>query len=79
MMMAVMCQLGSVISNSIYREDDKPLYRRGNKWLIVVNLLSIGVFLATKAFYVTVNKRRDRKWNRMSAEVSKPCGCGCGI
>ncbi|KAH7117545.1 major facilitator superfamily domain-containing protein [Dendryphion nanum] len=64
----MMCQLGSIISNTFYREDDKPLYRRGNKYLVIANLISIGIFLATKLFYITVNKRREDKWQKMTAE-----------
>ncbi|KAF2013951.1 MFS general substrate transporter [Aaosphaeria arxii CBS 175.79] len=64
----MMVQLGSVISNTIYREDDKPRYERGNKWLIITNLLSIAVFLLTKLYYVTVNKRREKRWQRLTLE-----------
>jgi predicted RNA-binding protein associated with RNAse of E/G family len=68
--LSVMVQLGGVISNNIYREDDKPLYHRGNNWLIVANGLSIAVFLMTKLYYVTINKRRERVWQRLTVEVS---------
>ncbi|XMA11836.1 hypothetical protein WAI453_004627 [Rhynchosporium graminicola] len=61
-------QLGSVCSNFMYRKDDKPLYHRGNRNLLIVNLLSIGVFLFTKAYYLYRNKQRDRVWNAMSAQ-----------
>jgi hypothetical protein len=64
-----MVQLGNVISNNIYRDDDKPLYRRGNRNLIVVNILSILLFIFAKLYYVTRNKKRDRKWNAMTHEV----------
>ncbi|TVY81581.1 putative transporter [Lachnellula suecica] len=61
-------QLGNICSNFIYRTDDKPLYRRGNQNLIIVNVLVIVVFLLTKVYYVTKNRSRDRKWNAMTAE-----------
>lgn len=66
-----MVQLGSVISNTIYQEDDKPLYRKGNSWLIVANVLAIAIFLLTKLYYVLVNKNRDQRWRRMTEEVGR--------
>ena len=42
-------QLGNVASSFIYREDDKPYYRRGNRQLVAINFAAIGVFLLTKA------------------------------
>lgn len=64
-----MCvQLGSVAANTIYREDDKPKYHRGNTNLIIINLLVIVLFLGAKAYYVLVNKRRDRIWTAMTVE-----------
>jgi predicted MFS family arabinose efflux permease len=64
-------QLGNIAGNSIYRADDKPLYHRGNTQLMIINLASIAVFLLTKVYYVTKNKRRDRRWNAMTAEEQR--------
>ena len=64
-------QLGNICSNFIYRQDDKPLYHRGNRNLLIINFLSIAVFLFTKAYYVYRNKQRDRVWNAMSAEEQR--------
>ncbi|KAH6672136.1 major facilitator superfamily transporter-like protein [Halenospora varia] len=61
-------QLGNICANFIYRADDKPLYHRGNTNLIIINLLSIALFLMTKVYYVTKNKRRDKVWNAMTTE-----------
>ncbi|MCJ1236563.1 hypothetical protein MMC14_004544 [Varicellaria rhodocarpa] len=61
-------QLGNVISANIYRADDAPLYHRGNTDLIIINVLAIALFLATKIYYVLRNRYRDRKWNAMTAE-----------
>ncbi|KAL2061390.1 hypothetical protein VTL71DRAFT_7663 [Oculimacula yallundae] len=61
-------QLGNICSNFMYRQDDKPLYHRGNRNLLIVNFLSIAVFLFTKGYYVYRNKQRDRVWKAMSAE-----------
>ena len=42
-------QLGNIASSFIYRDDDKPVYRRGNMQLVAINLAAIAVFLLTKA------------------------------
>jgi hypothetical protein len=61
-------QVSTIISQNIYREDDKPLYRRGNKVLICICAYNIVLFVATKIFYVSVNKKRDGIWSSMSRE-----------
>lgn len=66
----VSVQIGNVIANFIYRADDAPLYRRGNRDLVVVNVIVIAFFLFTKAYYVLRNKYRDKKWNSMTQEAS---------
>jgi hypothetical protein len=68
----VFVQVGDVISANIYRADDKPLYKRGNRSLIGINVLSICLFLFAKVYYVTKNRLRDKKWNAMSPEVQTP-------
>jgi hypothetical protein len=67
---AVMVQCGNIIGANLYRDDDKPLYKRGNRNLIIINLLAIALFLFAKAYYVMKNKIRDRKWASMTPEVS---------
>ncbi|KAH7014502.1 major facilitator superfamily domain-containing protein [Microdochium trichocladiopsis] len=64
----MMVQLGNVISNNIYVEADKPLYRKGNTNLLAINILAILLFLFAKAYYVWENRRRDRKWAAMTEE-----------
>jgi hypothetical protein len=64
-----MVQLGGIISANIYRTKDAPLYRKGNRALIGVNVLAIVLFLFAKGYYLTKNKIRDRKWNAMTPEV----------
>lgn len=61
-------QLGGICSTFVYREDDKPYYRRGNRTLIGINVLGISLFLFAKAYYVWKNKSRDKKWNAMTKE-----------
>ncbi|PBP22175.1 putative transporter [Diplocarpon rosae] len=61
-------QAGSVISTNIYREDDKPLYIRGNKILLSICSLNIVLFYLVKIYYVGRNAKRDAVWNAMSAQ-----------
>lgn len=65
----VFVQLGNVIAANIYRKDDKPKYKRGNRQLIAINVLSIALFLFAKVYYVSKNKMREKKWNAMNVEV----------
>ncbi|KAI9654216.1 MAG: hypothetical protein M1821_006744 [Bathelium mastoideum] len=62
-----MCvQASSIIASEIYRDNDKPLYRRGNKALIAVCVFNIALYIASKIFYVRVNRSRDKIWNAMT-------------
>ncbi|KAF2137134.1 uncharacterized protein K452DRAFT_278940 [Aplosporella prunicola CBS 121167] len=61
-------QLGNIISANVYRENDKPLYHKGNRSLLVINVIAIATFLFAKGYYVWRNKSRDKKWQAMSAE-----------
>ncbi|KAF2036193.1 MFS general substrate transporter [Setomelanomma holmii] len=64
-----MCvQASSIISQNIYRDDDKPLYRRGNKVLIGICVYNFFLFIAAKLYYVWVNKKRERIWSSMSKD-----------
>jgi hypothetical protein len=61
-------QSGNIIASNIYRDDDKPLYRRGNKILLGINVFSIFLFIAVKLFYIWRNKTRERKWAALTKE-----------
>jgi hypothetical protein len=61
-------QSGNIVASNIYRDDDKPLYRRGNKILLAICCFNIVLLYAVKAFYIQRNKSRDKKWNAMSTE-----------
>ena len=64
-----MCvQASSIISSNIYREDDKPLYRRGNKILLAICAYNFFLFIGAKLYYVRVNAKRDAIWNAMDKE-----------
>ncbi|KAH8894645.1 MFS general substrate transporter [Thozetella sp. PMI_491] len=61
-------QSGNIIAANIYRDDDQPLYLRGNRILLGITSANIILFYLVKAFYIWRNKARDRKWNALTAE-----------
>ncbi|KZF20922.1 putative transporter [Xylona heveae TC161] len=64
-----MCvQTSSIIGSNIYRNDDKPLYRRGNKALIGICVYNMFLIVGIKFYYVWRNNVRQKKWDSMSRE-----------
>ena len=64
-----MCvQASNVIGINIYRTKDEPYYFTGNKVLIGIACYNLLLLVATKFFYVTINKRGAAKWDAMSKE-----------
>lgn len=61
-------QASSIIAANIYRDDDKPLYHRGNTQLIGIAFGSVGACLFAKAYYIIRNKRREAVWSKMTPE-----------
>ncbi|KAK2011836.1 major facilitator superfamily transporter [Colletotrichum eremochloae] len=64
----MMVQLARVIYSNIYREDDRPDYRRGNRVLIGICCMNICIYLIAKLFYMWCNKKREKEWNAMTEE-----------
>lgn len=64
----MMVQIGNIISANIYRMDDAPIYRRGNRNLFIIAVLLIPVLLFTKAYYVWKNRTREKQWLRWTPE-----------
>ncbi|KAJ6036691.1 major facilitator superfamily domain-containing protein [Penicillium herquei] len=64
----IMIQLSGIASSNIYRSDDSPLYRRGNKQLIAINVANIVVYALAKVYYVQRNRWKKAQWEKMSAE-----------
>ncbi|KAL9069405.1 MAG: hypothetical protein Q9161_005570 [Pseudevernia consocians] len=60
-------QASSVIGSNIYRNNDKPLYRTGNKVLIGICVYNMALFIGAKFFYVAKNRSRQQKWDAMTA------------
>jgi hypothetical protein len=61
-------QGGYIISTNIYRDDDKPLYKRGNRILLVFSAFNIVLFYLVKLYYIWRNKSRDKIWNALTRE-----------
>ncbi|KAJ7757496.1 major facilitator superfamily domain-containing protein [Mycena metata] len=59
-------QAGAIIYANIYRTDDKPLYKRGNRALIGVCCMNIVLYIGTFFFYRALNRSRDKKWRAWS-------------
>lgn len=59
-------QASNIISSNIYRDDDKPMYRRGNKILLGILAWNFCFIIAIKFYYMWRNKTRDEKWNAMT-------------
>ncbi|KAH8694072.1 putative transporter [Talaromyces proteolyticus] len=64
----MMVQASNIISNNIYRDNDKPLYRTGNKVLIALSVFSLALFIVSKFYYDIKNERRARIWNAMNSQ-----------
>ncbi|KAL9083091.1 MAG: hypothetical protein Q9165_008670 [Trypethelium subeluteriae] len=61
-------QASNVIGSNIYRNNDKPLYRKGNAALIGITLYNMCLFVGAKLYYVYVNRKREQVWNAMTTE-----------
>ncbi|KAE8368952.1 hypothetical protein BDV27DRAFT_141643 [Aspergillus caelatus] len=67
-----MCvQASGIIASNIYRKDDAPRYKRGNRVLVGLVVSNIFIYMFTKAYYVWRNASRDRKWDAMSEEEKR--------
>ncbi|QKX54289.1 uncharacterized protein TRUGW13939_01374 [Talaromyces rugulosus] len=64
----MICQASTIIGSNIYRDDDKPYYRRGNKVLLALVGWNIVMTIFVKLYYVRRNKTREEIWNTMSLE-----------
>jgi hypothetical protein len=59
-------QASSIISSNIYRNDDKPLYRRGNRVCLGILAYNVVLIFGIKAYYMWRNKTRETKWSSMT-------------
>ena len=61
-------QLSGISSSNIYREDDKPLYRRGNQQLIAINVATIVAYALAHVYYSRRNQWKKSQWEQKSPE-----------
>ncbi|KAM0326979.1 hypothetical protein ACHAQA_006100 [Verticillium albo-atrum] len=61
-------QVGGIVHANIYRQDDRPNYRRGNTQLAAICAANIVIYLIAKGYYIWRNKTRDREWDVMTRE-----------
>ncbi|KAL4980144.1 major facilitator superfamily domain-containing protein [Aspergillus desertorum] len=63
-------QVSSIAAANVYRTEDQPYYRKGNKVLIALAVVSIFLFIAAKVYYVWRNRSRQNKarWDALSGE-----------
>ncbi|KAI0320484.1 allantoate permease [Amylostereum chailletii] len=60
-------QASAVIASQIYRADDAPDYKRGNRTLIIISCINIGLlYPGTKAYYMWRNRQRAKVWDAMT-------------
>ena len=50
----------------VYRNQDKPLYRTGNKVLLALVAYNIILIISSKLYYRSRNARREKIWEGMS-------------
>ncbi|EAU39184.1 conserved hypothetical protein [Aspergillus terreus NIH2624] len=64
-----MCtQLSAIVASNIYQDSDAPRYVHGNRVLLALVCTNIAIYVATKAYYMLRNRRRDRTWQAMTEE-----------
>ncbi|KAF4501222.1 nicotinamide mononucleotide permease [Fusarium agapanthi] len=64
-------QSAGIIASNVYRKDDAPRYREGNKNLLAIIALNITLYLLTRTYYIWRNKGRDKIWDAMDDEHKK--------
>jgi hypothetical protein len=61
-------QAGGIIAANIYRTDDAPRYKRGDRVLVALGATNIAVYFLTKIYYVLRNRYKARKWDAMTED-----------
>lgn len=67
----MLVQVNSIISANIYREDDRPEYRRGNRILVAVAAYNIFLYIAVWWYYRRKNARRGAVWEAKNADEKR--------
>lgn len=61
-------QAGGIIASNIYRQDDAPRYKRGDRILVAMCVVNMAVYAVTKVYYVLRNRYRSQKWEAMTEQ-----------
>lgn len=62
-------QASAIISSNIYRADDAPQFKRGNRVLVGICVLNIVVvYPGAKLYYLWRNQQRAKIWDGMTSE-----------
>ncbi|KAF7631384.1 permease of the major facilitator superfamily [Aspergillus flavus] len=61
-------QISSIASANVYRTDDAPYYREGNKVTIALAVVSFFLFIGSKLYYDWRNRRNTEKWDALTSE-----------
>lgn len=64
-------QSAGIIASNIYREEDSPRYRNGNKNLLAITSMNIVLYLLIKLYYILRNRSRDKKWSTMTEDQKR--------
>ncbi|KAM3079534.1 hypothetical protein ACMFMG_005954 [Clarireedia jacksonii] len=61
-------QTSGIIAANIYRDNDAPRYKNGNRTLLLLVFLNIILYSFTKIYYIKRNAYKAALWNAMSEE-----------
>lgn len=65
-------QASSIIGANVYQASDKPRYRKGNRALLAIIAVCVGIlYPGTYAFYRHINAKREKIWSGMTEKEKK--------
>ena len=59
-------QLATILGTTVYRDHDRPAYRRGNRALVGLVCFNVVLYAGVNVNYVWRHRRRARVWERMA-------------
>ncbi|KAJ5917149.1 Major facilitator superfamily domain general substrate transporter [Penicillium verhagenii] len=60
--------ISAIAGANVYRTDDAPYYKHGNKVLIALAVVSLVMFIGAKFYYDWCNRQNATKWNALTSE-----------